>query len=34
VPIVLSLLDAAFWMMPAMLFNAVVIYVGWAAWWF
>jgi hypothetical protein len=28
-----SLADAAFWMLPCMLFNAFIIYTAWCAWW-
>lgn len=28
-----SLLDAAFWMLPCLMFNALIIYTAWCAWW-
>lgn len=28
-----SLLDAAFWMLPALMLNAFIIYTAWCAWW-
>lgn len=31
--LVVSLLDAAFWMLPALLLNAAIIYVAWCEMW-